>query len=234
MLVYKATNSHNGKGYIGITCQALKQRMAQHRARAGISRTAFACALKKYGFDSFTWEILEVCDNREQLEAAEVRLIAQHGTRVEVHGYNRTDGGAGTGGLRPSQETLRKMAEASRGRPVTAATREKLRANAKAQDLSKFRGCRAGAKRTPESIQRWRASMANVQLKPPTPEAIASRTDALRRRAQAGIGVKVQPTEWPQIAARRANGETYKDIAADYGVRKETIFYFCKRHGGAA
>jgi hypothetical protein len=58
------------------------------------------------------------------------------------------------------------------------------------------------------------------------------------RNGKAYIGITCQSlkqrSELPAIAARRANGETFREIAATYNVRTETVFYFCKRHGVSA
>lgn len=230
MIVYKATNTVNGKGYIGITCQDLRDRITQHKCRAENGRTAFACALSKYGFDAFTWDVLAVCESRQELEAEEVRLIAIHRTHVDLDGYNRTVGGAGTGGLRPSEATRALLSEAARRRKISDATRKKLSENAKAQDLSKFLGCRKGVKRTKESIEKWRASMVGVKPAPRSESAKRNIREAIRKRVENGVGYKLRPTDRVDIAARRSRGETFKAIGAIYGVRPETVFYFCKRH----
>ena len=115
MLVYKATNKANGKIYVGITRQRLEARMAQHRSDANRKKTPFACAIAKHGFDSFQWEVLESCDDYRSLQEAEIRWIAFFDCLcANKRGYNRTPGGAGNGGLSPSEETKQLLSKVLR------------------------------------------------------------------------------------------------------------------------
>ena len=53
MIIYKITNSINGKIYIGQTRQALKERFRQHcKAKTG----AISFSIKKYGKENFCSE----------------------------------------------------------------------------------------------------------------------------------------------------------------------------------
>lgn len=54
--------------------------------------THFANALQKYGFDSFTWEVLEECDSKEELDLSEIKWI-KYFQSVE-NGFNLKDGGS--------------------------------------------------------------------------------------------------------------------------------------------
>ena len=91
-LIYKHTNSITGEAYIGQTCNYLK-RVDEHKACRG-SCPKFHNAIKKYGWDAFTSEIL--CDNLTLDEAniKEVELIKSHNTQ-HPHGYNLAKGGQG-------------------------------------------------------------------------------------------------------------------------------------------
>lgn len=62
--IYKITNTINGKVYIGQTKQTIEQRFIQHKshARTGQSNHKLARALRKYGDENFTIELVEVCD----------------------------------------------------------------------------------------------------------------------------------------------------------------------------
>ena len=62
--IYKITNTINGKVYIGQTKQTIEQRFIQHKshARTGQSHHKLARALRKYGDENFTIELVEICD----------------------------------------------------------------------------------------------------------------------------------------------------------------------------
>lgn len=64
-IIYKATNNLNGKFYIGRCSSSLKIREYKHwwYANNKQSNSPFPNALRKYGRSSFTWEIIEECDN---------------------------------------------------------------------------------------------------------------------------------------------------------------------------
>ena len=123
--VYKITNTVNGKSYIGISINTPeKGRIKDHISGRG--NQIIAKAVRKYGKDAFTYQILEANVFDEFLPDLEVMYIANYNT-VVPHGYNLTYGGEG-GGI-PSEETRRKLAKASRGRklpPRSEAYRRKL------------------------------------------------------------------------------------------------------------
>ena len=123
--VYKITNTINGKAYIGFSVnEPEKRRIKDHLSGRG--NELLAKAVKKYGRDAFTYEVLEANVFDEFLPELEVAYIAKHNT-VVPHGYNLTYGGEG-GGI-PSEETRRKLSKASKGRklpPRSAEHRRKI------------------------------------------------------------------------------------------------------------
>ena len=75
-------------------------------------------------------QIVIIKDNLTEQEAKdlEIKLIAKHG-RIDLgEGYliNKTDGGEGNNGWIVSEETRRKLSEASKGKTHTEETRKKL------------------------------------------------------------------------------------------------------------
>ena len=75
-------------------------------------------------------QIVIIKDNLTEQEAKdlEIKLIAKHG-RIDLgEGYliNKTDGGDGNNGYIVSEETRRKLSEASKGKTHTEETRKKL------------------------------------------------------------------------------------------------------------
>lgn len=93
--IYKITNTKNGKAYIGLSrnCQ---RRWYDHRSHSKTSLKAenlnkpLYLAMRKYGVDSFIFEILEECQEHE-LQEKEVSWIERFDTYK--HGYNATHGG---------------------------------------------------------------------------------------------------------------------------------------------
>ena len=93
-IIYKATNVINGKMYIGY-CVSFKNRKNRHLkcAEKGIV-TKFYNAIRKYGKDNFTWDILEDnVENINKLKEREVYYIKHLNTYND--GYNSTLGGDG-------------------------------------------------------------------------------------------------------------------------------------------
>ena len=103
--VYKITNTVNNKSYIGISIhEPEKDRIQKHLS--GHGNRIIANAVKKYGKDAFTYEILEANVFDEFLPELEVAYIANYNT-IAPHGYNLTSGGEVAKTL--SDETLGKM-----------------------------------------------------------------------------------------------------------------------------
>lgn len=93
MIVYKATNKINGKSYIGSTSKDLEVRKRQHRSEAmkGTKDRIFHRAIRKHGFDSFEWTILDdTSTNVGDLRNLEAHYIAE--LKTFGMGYNATPG----------------------------------------------------------------------------------------------------------------------------------------------
>lgn len=117
-LIYKFT-SPSGKSYIGQTCN-LYRREIIHRNTRGCR--AFSDAIKKYGWDSFAFEILAEDLNLTQANDLEIKLISSHGT-LAPNGYNLVAGGRN--GLR-SDETKTRMSIAQSGKTISDDARLKM------------------------------------------------------------------------------------------------------------
>ena len=89
-IIYKITNKVNGKSYIGQTRYSLEFRWRQHIHKK--DNTYFHNAIKKYGVENFSIEILEECEV-SKLNEREIFYIAKLNTFKE--GYNLTIGGDG-------------------------------------------------------------------------------------------------------------------------------------------
>tara|TARA_R110000868_G_scaffold403369_2_gene680548 strand:- start:5 stop:580 length:576 start_codon:yes stop_codon:yes gene_type:complete len=92
--IYKATNSINGKSYIGFD-SAWPKRMSRHLENASYNRGGkFYDAIRKYGWDKFQWQIIYQSEDKEHtLNVMEPHFIKEHNTFNQ--GYNMTEGGEG-------------------------------------------------------------------------------------------------------------------------------------------
>jgi len=107
-LIYKAT-SPSGNCYIGKTGGTLEERIRRHRGEMNRNNYKFQKALRKYGFDSFSWDILEddiSCD--KLLSEKEILYVKKFNSYRG--GYNSTIGGDGVSGPR-SLEFRKKISE---------------------------------------------------------------------------------------------------------------------------
>lgn len=154
-IAYLAKCRVSGKLYVGITTHSLRARWTSHIAESrNKSRWLISKAIRKYGPESFELTVLEECDCRESLHAAEMRWIARLGT-MKPAGYNMTFGGAGFSGFKRSVEWKAALSERMKGRTFSAETRAKMSAAKKgiplaAEHAAKCAESRRGKKRSEE------------------------------------------------------------------------------------
>lgn len=111
--IYLIRNTHNGKVYVGKTCQGVSKRWTNHKsaARKG-SPIYFYRALRKYGFGAFKVNVIGTAPTQDEANRLETYWITQvFQSHLEHLGYNGTLGGDGT---IPNEETRKKMAEIGR------------------------------------------------------------------------------------------------------------------------
>lgn len=125
-LVYKLTNTANGKAYVGITARALDTRWLEHcqRAREGVRESRLYAAIRKYGFEAFTREVIATADTEEEVRSLECAFILNLGTYQG--GYNCNEGGCGW--LDMPAHVRRKIGDAQRGKTISAECRAKMSA----------------------------------------------------------------------------------------------------------
>lgn len=90
--IYKATNKINGKSYVGQTCD-FHSRVWQHQRCYEKEDCDFHRAIKEFGFDNFSWEIIETCESEDGACELEKYYIEKFNTYRD--GYNMTKGGKG-------------------------------------------------------------------------------------------------------------------------------------------
>lgn len=107
----------NGKVYIGITSKAPNRRWRD--GKGYWQNKHFSNAIKLYGWDNFTHEILYTDLTKEDACAKERELIAIHKSNSQEYGYNNSIGGENPAeGMHVSEETRRKHAEARLGKKM--------------------------------------------------------------------------------------------------------------------
>ena len=87
MYIYKITNKVNGKIYVG--------KHASKRKNYWGSGIILKAAIKKYGKENFIKEIIEYCENENELSTREIFWIKFLNSRNRLIGYNITEGGDG-------------------------------------------------------------------------------------------------------------------------------------------
>lgn len=129
-VVYMHKNLVNGKVYIGQTCN-LSERW-RGSGKNYFNSIKFFNAIKKYGWDSFSHEVLYDNLNQEAADILEKELIEKYDSIRS--GYNLKEGGA-RGQL--SQESLKKMGDSiRRGFIEHPERREKIRQKAIGRKMS--------------------------------------------------------------------------------------------------
>lgn len=116
MLIYKITNNINGKVYIGQTQRTFEERVRSYKNEYKFSKRKrpITDAMKLYGFDNFTFQIVE--DNiqsKEELDEKERYYIQMYQSLCNQNGYNIELGGNSAG--KHSPETIKKISENQKG-----------------------------------------------------------------------------------------------------------------------
>lgn len=96
--IYCHVHTASGRRYVGMTKRTMERRWSQHVCQATsskCSRNHWYNAIRAYGKDSFSHEILEICDSLEAANTAEIRWIAHFETRNPRKGFNLAPGGCG-------------------------------------------------------------------------------------------------------------------------------------------
>jgi len=110
MVIYKITNEVTKKVYIGQTTQTLDNRIKNHlkESKNNVKRP-FLNALKKYGLNSFIFEVIDSSNNLDELNEKEIYWINFYNS-VSPNGYNVTGGGQGKK-LTPTKELKLRICE---------------------------------------------------------------------------------------------------------------------------
>ncbi len=93
MIIYKWTNTVNGKIYIGQTVKHINYRTRMHINSANFGTNfPLHCAIRKYGREAFMIEVICLCSSLEELNFKEKEFIIALDCKAPK-GYNLKDGG---------------------------------------------------------------------------------------------------------------------------------------------
>lgn len=121
-IVYLYTCNVNGKQYIGKTCNKYGMKGRAKNGK-GYGRGVFHNAIKKYGWENFSGEILKIDLSVDEANYWETYYIRQYRTCIDYadcNGYNMTEGGDGGEmlGYHHTDKTKEKLSKAFKGRFV--------------------------------------------------------------------------------------------------------------------
>jgi group I intron endonuclease len=111
MYIYKFTHTITGRSYIGQTVQDPNRRRLEHIADSQYTAKEyhFHNALRKYGIDSFTFEVIDTANTLEELNFLEGKYVEQFDSIN--NGFNIRQAG---GNKLHSEESKRRMSIAQK------------------------------------------------------------------------------------------------------------------------
>ena len=120
-IVYKHTSPSN-KVYIGVTSQNPERRWKNGYGYR--KNTYFWRAIKKYGWDNISHEILYESLPQQDAESIEISLIKQYNSSNHKFGYNIDLGGSLSGKM--SEVTKQKISLSKKGHKLSEETKKKM------------------------------------------------------------------------------------------------------------
>jgi group I intron endonuclease len=119
--IYLITNKINTKQYVGQTWSSMKHRWQQHYSPSEKSCLKLNRAIKKYGKDNLTIELITVCGMQETADYWEDFFIEKYDT-IKT-GYNIRKGGSRG---KHSEITKRKISKSNIGKKVSEISKTKM------------------------------------------------------------------------------------------------------------
>lgn len=161
--IYKITNELNGKIYIG------QHKACQFDDRYWGSGKLIKYAIKKYGVENFSREILCWCANRNDLNTKEMELIEQYSATDSSTGYNIAPGGNVINKGPLSLEHRRKISEANLGKEISEYAKKCISESNRRREVSeetraKLSKVSMGRKLTDETKCKLRKAKLGVKL----------------------------------------------------------------------
>lgn len=211
--VYIHTNLENNKVYIGITSREPEKRWGKDGSEYTIkNHPAFGRAIKKYGWNNFSHDILFEDLSKQDACQKEIELIREYKSNCTRYknpsfGYNMSDGGAiGSSGYVWSDESKKKLSDALQGIVKDKEWRLHL-----SQAMS-------GKKATEETINKLRESHLGKIASPETKEKMGkSRTGYRNPRSHPVYCIEMNQIFWGA-----------RDVELKYGFNRCCISDCCR------
>lgn len=94
-LIYLITNKINNKKYVGKTERSLQERWEEHKRHIYTVNYPLYLAMRKYGLENFSIEVIENNIPSELINEKEICYIQKYKSLTEENGYNVSLGGEG-------------------------------------------------------------------------------------------------------------------------------------------
>ncbi len=252
-IIYRITNQLDGKPYVGQTVRTIEERFQEHaKADSYIGR-----AICAHGVENFSCEVIEECDNREQLNEREIFWIAELNSK-HPNGYNLTDGGEGTAGVErtpetrakisaakknPSAETRAKMSAVHKGKPLSDEHRAKIGASGKGRKNSpetkaKMSAVHKGVPKSPEHKAKLAAANTGKKASAETKAKMSAKHKGKRHTQEARAKITAAKTGKPRsketvrkMSIGRRGESHYKNLLAEMDARQITYSALAKLLG---
>jgi group I intron endonuclease len=177
MIIYKITNTINGKLYIGQTVNTLHHRWKQHCRSSGCRY--LSSSIKKHGKENFTIEEIDRADNIEELNKRESYWIEFYNSTNSKFGYNLESGGRNK---LLAEETKLLISKANKGKIRSPEARKKLsdyHKNLPKEVQEKFTKCNIGRKKPCTEERKRKLSIAKTGK--PRPEEMKQKLSIMNR-----------------------------------------------------
>lgn len=234
-IVYRHT-SPTGKIYIGITNQ-----QPQKRWKNGLGYSDnpfFYNAIKKYGWENFTHEILYESLSAEDACRIEEELIAKHKSYEREYGYNIALGGEAN---KPTEQTKQKISLAVRSKweneEYKKKTSQKMRGlkrsaegrqNIGAAQKKRFENPEERKKVSEAQIGKKRTESAKQKTSESLKQYYANEENIERMRKIRAVSNRMALGKKVLCVETGAVYETISDAAAEMKIQHSNISYVCK------
>lgn len=213
--IYKITNMISGHAYIGQSVD-IERRFANHANAAKSAKQEYDYALyraiRKYGIENFSFDVLEEVPLSENLDSREIYWIAYYDTFN--NGYNETLGGSGVRGKDGEKHHNHKLLEAD----VIDIRRRYAACQESVQDIFESYSDRI-EKHGFKKIYTWQ-TWKNVLPELHTEQVVAWHRENARKLyslpGEKNPRSKLSDLQVAEIRMRKANGEPLKQIYKDF------------------
>lgn len=220
MVVYAATNSVNGKQYVGITTRSLAARVCDHKSHSKKNKEKFYKAIRKHGFDNFVWSVIDSANCETALRIKEMQHIKRLDS--QKNGYNSGCGGDVNSGFKWSDASKAK-ASASKKALVGAGWRPTSPAHTEAQK-EKWRTERSGAKHPAFGLKRSDAHKARISA--------ANKGKIVSEATRAKLRNRFRVLDYAQIMKMHNEGIPATKIALSIGASNSHVSTIIKNIKG--